>query len=225
MPSRPSGQERIQQDLDELLGQLATLAKALLIRNGEFFPFGASIGKRGKFTLVTPVPEGDRPTAHDVVDAILADVRSSRDSLRAYGVAAMALTSSEDDAVRIELEHAEGSSLMIALPYTRGDFGTFAYGDMEARRTDRRVWPTRTHPRSPKRTTAAKAKPKAAPKATPKARAQAKATPKSDSTAKETPDSRGTSKAKPPREARPSAVGTGHRVVHTGRKTLQKQTA
>lgn len=140
MPSRPTHEERIQADLDELLGQLAILAKALLIRNGEFFPFGATIGKRGKFTLVTPVPESERPTAHDVVDAVITQIRSSKDTLRACGVVAMAETATGNDAVRIELEHAEGSSLVIALPYARGDFGAFTYGDLEARRAERRVW-------------------------------------------------------------------------------------
>lgn len=225
MSARISHQERIQQDLDELLSQLAVLAKALIIRNGEFFPFGASIGKRGKYTLVTPVPEADQPTSHDVVDAIFSDLRSSRGSLRACGVAAMAATVEGTDAVRIELEHSEGSSLVIALPYTRGDLGAFAYGDMEAHRANRRIWPVEApaRTRSSKRAAPANAKTKAPSKATPKPSASGEPSAAAKPT-KDTPNPRGTAQAKPPREARSSTTGTGYRTTRAARKPLQTQT-
>ncbi len=147
MSPRLSRQERIQQDLDELLSQSAMLAKALLVRNGEFFPFGATVGKRGQFNLVTPTPEGDRPTAQDVIEAVLADFASARDSLRATSVTALATTESGAEAVRVELEHADGPAILIALPYSRNPNGSFSYGDMEAHRSARRVWPGEPKPR------------------------------------------------------------------------------
>jgi len=140
MSPRLSRQERIQQDLDELLSQSAMLAKALLVRNGEFFPFGATIGKRGKFNLVTPTPEGDRPTSQDVITAVLNDFGSDRDALRATSITALATTESGAEAVRVELEHADGPSIVIALPYSRKPNGSFEYGEMEAHHTGRRVW-------------------------------------------------------------------------------------
>ena len=218
MPSRPDLRERTQQDLDELLGQLAVLAKALLTRNGEFFPFGATIGKRGKFALITPVPESDAPTAHDVVDAILSELLGSRETIRACGIAAMAETESGADAVRIELEHAEGSSLVIALPYARGDFGAFAYGDMEARRVARRVWV------APPPAPPAKGKPSARPAAKrvdqgvlfdgPEAPAHAKPVDKRPKAAK--------ASATPPKPARPEATSAPHRKGASPRSAAAK---
>ena len=218
MPSRPDLRERTQQDLDELLGQLAVLAKALLLRNGEFFPFGATIGMRGKFALVTPVPDSTAPTAHDVVDAILAELQGSRETIRACGIAAMAETESGADAVRIELEHAEGSSLVIALPYARGEFGAFAYGDMEARRVARRVWV------APPPAPPAKGKPTARPAAKrvdqgvlfdePEGPAHAKPVDKGPKAAKVS--------ANPPESARPDTTATPHRTGSSPRAAAAK---
>lgn len=212
MSERLSRQERIQQDLDELLSQLAVLAKALIIRNGEFFPFGASIGKRGKYTLVTPVPEADQPTSHDVVDAILSEIRSTRATLRACGVAAMAATAEGADAVRIELEHVEGSSLVIALPYARGDFGAFAYGDMEALRAERRIWTP--EPETPTRPSRSPSRTKSATKAVP-----TKAAPANGD------KPRRTTQTAPPRETtkRSGASTTRSRSTHPARQTLRAQ--
>lgn len=140
MATPESAREKMQTDLDSLLGQLAMLAKTLLQRNGEFFPFGATIGSRGKFALVTPVPEADSPTAHDVLDAVLAEIAATKSSIRACGIVAMASTDAGTDAVRIQMEHAEGSSLVIALPYARTASGGLTFGTMEAHRTKPDVW-------------------------------------------------------------------------------------
>jgi hypothetical protein len=142
MASTVDARERSQGDLDDLLSRSAMLAKALLIRNGEFFPFGATIGTRGKFALVTPVPEVETPTAHDVIASIVEELEATRSGIRACAVVAMAVTEGGVDAVRIELEHSDGSSLVIALPYARGELGAFAYGDMEAHRIKPRIWVT-----------------------------------------------------------------------------------
>lgn len=203
MSSRPNRQERIQRDLDELLRQSATLAKALLVRNGEFFPFGATIGTRGAFSLVTPLPEGNRPTAQDVIEAILNDIRSSNGSLRASSVTALASTESGADAVRIELEHLEGSSLVISLPYTREESGAFSYGEMEAHRVERRIWPdskpkARSRPttqdsnktKTTKRTgtrNASKSPLKPVPKASARGKSQARPTPSRPNVARKSP--------------------------------------
>ena len=210
MAARPTREERIQSDLDELLGQLGVLAKTLLIRNGEFFPFGATISKRGRYALVVPVPEADRPTAHDVVDAVFAEIRSTRDTLRACGTVAMATTASGVDAVRIELEHCEGSSIVVALPYAKGDLGAFAYGDLEARRAERRVWPAETK------------KPARPPKTTPRPAVAAK----TPAPAKPEPRTRGASAPRPPRETakRPTLKGT-HRPSRGTRQPLTAQMA
>lgn len=229
MSARPNRQERIQQDLDELLRQSATLAKALLIRNGEFFPFGATIGKRGKFDLITPIPEGNRPTAQDVVEAVFTNIRSQSGSLRASSMTAIAATESGSDAVRIELEHVEGSSLVIALPYTRQESGAFTYGGMEARRVEPRIWAegtskarNRKATRTPSRTKTAKgvaskgaaakksskqtgrSTPRLASKSVP--RSIPKSAPKSSSKVPPKVASKGTSRSRPKAAPRPTGV-------------------
>jgi len=178
------------------------LAKTLLIRNGEFFPFAATVGKRGKFTLVTPLPETETPTAHDVLDAIVGELQEVLSTIRACAIVAMAATETGVDAVRVELEHASGPSLVIALPYARGELGAFAYGDMEAHRTAPRLWVKPPKKKTPPAATARPSKAKAAETVSDTSSqktsgAAKKATPK-------TPSARGSSSTTRARKPRPS---------------------
>ena len=57
MTWRDDVSDKAQGDLDTLFSQAALLAQILLMRNREFFPFGATINARGVVGLSTPVPD------------------------------------------------------------------------------------------------------------------------------------------------------------------------
>src|SRR5512143_1739546 len=100
--------EGAQSDLDTVFSQAALLARTLLMRNREFFPFAATISAKGAVGLSTPVPDAAAPTVHDVIEAITAELRREKTGKRAYAIAALARTADGGEAVRIELEHKEG---------------------------------------------------------------------------------------------------------------------
>ncbi len=140
--------EQAQGDLDAVFSQAAMLARTLLMRNKEFFPFGATVSAKGAIGLSTPVPDGAAPTVHDVIAAILGEVTKAKASTRAYAIAALARTADGGEAVRIELEHKEGLALVIGMPVHRDETGVVTYGDMRALPGERLVWSARTTKRA-----------------------------------------------------------------------------
>jgi len=133
--------EGAQSDLDTVFSQAALLARTLLMRNREFFPFAATIGAKGAVGLSTPVPDATTPTVHDVIEAITAELRRDKAGKRAYAIVALARTADGGEAVRIELEHKEGVALLIGMPIVRGESGSVTFGDMAAHPGRRLIWP------------------------------------------------------------------------------------
>ena len=133
--------EGAQSDLDTVFSQGALLARTLLMRNREFFPFAATISAKGAVGLSTPVPEATTPTVHDVINAITDELRHDKAGKRAYAIVAIARAADGGEAVRIELEHKEGVGLVIGMPIIRGEAGAVTFGDMAAHPGQRLIWP------------------------------------------------------------------------------------
>jgi hypothetical protein len=143
MAWRDDVSEGAQSDLDAVFSQAALLARTLLMRNREFFPFGATISVKGAAGLSTPVPDAVTPTVHDVIEAITAELLRDKAGTRAYAISALARTADGGEAVRIELEHKEGVALVIGMPVLRGESGTVTFGAMAAHPGRRLIWPAR----------------------------------------------------------------------------------
>lgn len=135
--------EGAQGDLDTVFSQAAMLAQTLLMRNREFFPFAATISAKGAVGLSTPLPDAATPTVHDVIEAIVGELKSGKAGTRAYAITALARTPEGGEAVRIELEHKEGVALVVGLPVVRSESGAISFGDMRALPGSRTVWPAR----------------------------------------------------------------------------------
>jgi len=165
--------DKAQGELDSLFSQAAMLAQTLLMRNREFFPFGAMISTKGALGLSTPVPESSNPTVQDVLDAIHDELVQGKASNRAYAITALARTADGAEAIRIELEHKEGLALVIGLPVVRSATGAVTYGEMRALPSEPRVWPARSSKSKAKGKPAAKV-PAAKSPAKAKAKAPAK---------------------------------------------------
>lgn len=183
-----------QQDLDGLFNQAALLAQTLLMRNREFYPFGAAVNAKGAIALSTPLPDGEHPTANDVMDGIGAEFAAQKKSLRATAIVAMASVGGGEEAVRVELEHVDGIALMVALPYTRDPkTNAVTYGAMLAREGERHVWATA------RRTPTASASAKAARATSPRPPASKGGTPSGSARAK----------SEAPSKVKPAASATG----------------
>lgn len=164
MTWREEVSDKAQGDLDALFTQAALLAQTLLMRNREFYPFGAVMSSRGTVGLSTPAPAGDHPSSADVLNAIRDELTGAKTKNRAYAVAAMAVMPDGAEGVRVELEHKEGLALVVGLAVRRDDAGAVSFGEMRSLRAEPRVWAPRAAGERAAAKSSAAPKPSAAPK-------------------------------------------------------------
>jgi hypothetical protein len=139
---RDAASTEAQADLDRLLNAALGFAQQELTTRGEFYPFAAAIDTDGEAEMVAarPDPNDEHPSSADVVDACVAALVSQRDHIRAGAVVATIRTS-DGDAVRIDLEHAEAHALTILVPYSKKRFKkTVEFGQLRAQAGQRRIW-------------------------------------------------------------------------------------
>ena len=139
---RDTASEEAQSDLDGLLNTALPAAEQLLEKYGEFFPFGAAVGMNGETKLLASDPgHSDHPSRSDeVLSMLLEGVRKQRNELRAVAICTDVQTA-DSDAIRIELEHREGTAIAVLVPYKRKHFGHgFEYSVLQAGSASKRVW-------------------------------------------------------------------------------------
>jgi hypothetical protein len=127
-------------DFELLLGAALPLAQQLLASYGEFFPFAAALDADGVAEMMAGDPGvlGERPAAQEVIEACLAMLVAQRARLRAAAVVS-AVATPEGDAVRVDLEHVDGSALAVLVPYATGGEGP-EYGPLRVVAGRARVW-------------------------------------------------------------------------------------
>jgi hypothetical protein len=130
-----------QDDLDGLLTAVLPFAEQTISKYGEMYPFGAAVTGSGELKmLAADSGSGDHPGSQDVLNALYAGARQSRDEHRAVAFAAD-VKANGSDAVRVELEHQEGTALTLLVPYERSRFKkTVTLGQMAGGAGDRRIW-------------------------------------------------------------------------------------
>lgn len=139
---RDSASAQAQADLDGLLSNVMPLAQQTLGRHGELLPYAATIDNDGNEALVSPdpAPAEDLPSSHDVLALLYEAATNSAQSLRAVAFVA-AVRVADSDAIRVELEHRDGITMAVVIPYER-DVATasITIGASRATANPARVW-------------------------------------------------------------------------------------
>lgn len=142
---RETASRQAQADLDGLLNATLGFAQQQLAKHGEFYPYAAAVRMDGQAEMIaaTPDPSQDRPASTTVIASCLAQLNARRDQIRAAAVAAdVRVPDSGGDAIEVSLEHAEGATLRVLLPYSKRRFGRdIQYGQLRAMNGTRRIWP------------------------------------------------------------------------------------
>lgn len=157
---RDEATEQAQSDLDGLLNAVLPFVEQTLARHGDFYPFGAVVRSGGEYAMASPEPAGDgEGTAQSMLASLYAGVRQDAEDLRAVAFA-INVETDESDAVLVELEHIEGQTIDVLVPYEldqagggdQGDAGTddagnedgntVRFGTPTADAAEPRVWPT-----------------------------------------------------------------------------------
>jgi hypothetical protein len=138
---RDSASQQAQDDLDGLLGSSLPFAQEMLDRRGEFFPYAATISVAGETQLIAGDPgEGEHSTSVVVIQVLVDGLRAERDTLRASAVVSD-VRLADSDAVRVELEHADGHAIVALLPYRKKLLRrAIEYGQMTAGPGERQIW-------------------------------------------------------------------------------------
>ena len=140
---RDSTSAQAQRDLDGLLNVVLAFAQQELRSHGEFFPFGAAIRVDGKVEMIAarPDPDDEHPLASDVIAACSETLTERRGAIRAGAVVVDVRTNEGVDAIRVDLEHAEGLALTVLLPYARKRLHrAVEFGEIRAQAGQRQIW-------------------------------------------------------------------------------------
>ncbi|HEY5320421.1 MAG TPA: hypothetical protein VIJ76_06065 [Galbitalea sp.] len=141
---RDTTSEEAQNDLDRLADATIAAARNFLDRNGEFIPFPMAIKADGELALIgLQQPETPQiPLSQDVIDGIIELFRDRRDSIRALAIGADVRLAGEDlDAIEVRLEHREGVSLSVLVPYLRDSLDeTYEYEEPRAQVGEPVIW-------------------------------------------------------------------------------------
>jgi hypothetical protein len=126
------------EEIQELLNFLLPFAEEMLNKNGEFYPYAATVAADGGVAAVATELGDEDPDVTDLLVTLHARLRgeAAEGSIRASGIAADVTLTDPDtgettDAVQVELDHAEADSVDIYVPYeTAGD--SIKFGELVA---------------------------------------------------------------------------------------------
>lgn len=143
---RDSASEMAQRDLDELLNAGLGFAQQQLSKHGEFYPYAVAIRTDGHTEMIAARPDiaDEHPPSAKVIASCLSALLDKRDQIRAAAVVAdVRLPDRDSDAIEVSLEHAEGATLKVLLPYAKRRLRKdIDYGQMLAQQSARarRIW-------------------------------------------------------------------------------------
>lgn len=138
---RDSATQQAQDDLDGLLDASLPFAQEMLDKHGEFFPYALAVSGSGETMQMAGDPgEGEQPSSVAVLQILVEGLRAERDTLRAAAIVSD-VRLSDSDAIRVELEHAEGQAIVVLLPYRKKKLRRgVEYGETSAGQGERQIW-------------------------------------------------------------------------------------
>ena len=130
--------------LDDILDALLPFAHQLLDKHGEFFPFGAAMGRDGKISMVAGDTGTEHPPSVEVTELIRAAMTRDRDKHVAVGLCydvrfRTSAAAAPTDAICVSLEHRDGMAVDVFEPYAKR--GTkIEYGSLSAQQGRKTVF-------------------------------------------------------------------------------------
>lgn len=113
--------------LERLVQAVLPFAEQMLSRHGEYFPFGATMSSDGKITHAAGYTGDEQPKSVEVISLLKAAFTSQAASntiiasALVYDVRAIRPgTTAKIDAIAIDLDHRDGMSITILVPYSIG---------------------------------------------------------------------------------------------------------
>ena len=125
-------------ETEALLNELVHFAQELLIKHGEFYPFGAIMDLGGGIIPQSSYPGGEHPKSQEVIDLLREGMRAqaAAGDIKAAAIAydvrlGAGNPAGMSDAIAVALDHREGESVIVAVPYRLQD-GELEIGELFA---------------------------------------------------------------------------------------------
>ena len=125
------------EECEILLDPLLSTAENLLAKNGEFYPIGAVLSN-DTVAAFTAVHSGNEcPDSKQVIQDLISAHKqmAQKNEIKASGIAWTAVIASDGkktDAIIVSLEHRDGYSVIVGLPYKIGMFKKIKFGELFA---------------------------------------------------------------------------------------------
>jgi hypothetical protein len=138
---RDTASTEAQDDLDGLLNSALSFAQQQLAKHAEFYPFALAVNLDGETVTIgaRPAPGQEHPNSADVIQASIKALTERNQKIRAGAIAYDVRLPTRTDAIRVDLEHRDGQTLSIVLPYTRKR-NTIEYGQLSAHPGNNHIW-------------------------------------------------------------------------------------
>jgi hypothetical protein len=141
---RETASAQAQADLDGLLDPTLGFAQQQLAKHGEFFPYAVAVTATGQTEMINARPDSrdEHPASVDVLVACVEELRARQTELRAVAIVSdVHLQDLNTHAVDVALEHVEGPTLRVQLPYSKRRLRKdIAYGQLRAAAAEPRIW-------------------------------------------------------------------------------------
>ncbi|MGX5680000.1 hypothetical protein [Schumannella luteola] len=136
--------EATQAELDRLLNSALRLAQSRLTEAAVFEPAALVVAEDSRVLELEPDRSGlgKHPEAEVVIDNAVRHLRRVRTEVRCTAVVfSTRLAKERTDAVEVRIEHRDGASAVVLMPYKKATFGgRTEYGSLKAFSSRREVW-------------------------------------------------------------------------------------
>lgn len=133
-----------QPELDRLLDSALALARQRLAAASDFEPFAIFADSNSRVMAMDwdTAPLGKHPEIQQILGAAVVALRHVRDDARCTALIVNThLSKEKTDALEVRLEHCQGTSVVVFLPYKRAKFGNHVdFGDMKVYNGKQTVW-------------------------------------------------------------------------------------
>jgi hypothetical protein len=125
-------------ELETFLDPLLGFAHDMLRKEGEFYPFGATITSDGQMELTGAHPGDEHPRSKEVIDLMVSWMRSQAEAgkIRAAAICYDVRFRPDDgdltDAIAVVLEHRAGDRALMVQPYSKGRFTGWRFAQLVA---------------------------------------------------------------------------------------------
>lgn len=134
-------------DLEQLLKALIPFAQQMLSKQGDYYPFGSSIGLDGNIAQISTFDGNEHPSYPRVIEQLTKVIRQkiTNGEIKAAGICYDIRTfppgqTKKTDAIFIGLEHQSGEAVEVCLLYKKGLLGKITYGELFAGSRDRQFF-------------------------------------------------------------------------------------